>query len=110
MSAYTCPFCAREYHDDPPHCTSDDCPRFEVDFTMEQVGKVYLDGSDTDLVIIVRRRDDDLTPEQAEALILPLGYNDTDRPGAYFCHSVSAVQYPGRSNWCLVMVHRRSDT
>ena len=109
MNAYTCPFCETEYHYQP-FCDSDDCPRFEVDFTMEQVGKVYLDGSDTDLVIIVRRRDDDLTPEQAEALILPLGYNDTDRPGAYFCHSVSAVQYPGRSNWCLVMVHRRSDT
>lgn len=41
---------------------------------------------------------------------MPLVYNDTHRPGGYFCHSVSAVQYPGRSNWCLVMVHRRSDT
>lgn len=102
MNPYTCPFCETEYHYQP-FCTSDDCPSFKVDFTMEQVGKVYLDGSDTDLVIIVRRHDDDLTPEQAEGLILPLVYHDTPR-------SVSAVQYPGRSNWCLVMVHRRSNT
>lgn len=100
-----CPFCARLLGE-APYCDAPDCAQFEADIKVEAIGKVFLEEGWDD-ILLIHRLDDDLMPAQAESWALRLLYRDTDTPGAMFCHSVSAIQYPSREDQCLVLAHRR---
>ena len=105
-----CAFCGRDLDEETPNCVSDDCPRLEVEIDMEVIGKIDLPNCrGTEGVVLLTCRNEELTPDMAEQWLLPRVYRDTNRPGGYFCHSVSAVQYPGSTIACLAIVHHRFD-
>ena len=104
-----CAFCGREYEFEHM-CDSDDCPIREAEINIEKVGYVSLDYcGGRDEMVALTRDDDDLTPEQAEQWLLPKVYRDTNTPGGYFCHSLTAMQHPFAKNRCFVLIHHRLD-
>lgn len=109
MTNCTCAFCGRDMEPETV-CESDDCPIREVEIHMETVGNIDLpNGRGTDGVVLLTCRNAELTPEQAEQWLLPQVYREGGAPGGYYCHAVSAVQYPGSTIACLAIVHHRYD-
>ncbi len=106
MSAPTCAFCARELELEGL-CCSDDCTSVTAEIEVDRIGELPTDeyGSRDELVLLKRKDYEPLTPAEAEQWMLLRVYRDTDRPGVYFCHSVTALQHPYLKNYCLVLIH-----
>ena len=62
-----------------------------------------------DEYVLLTRKDDDLTPEQAAAYMLPKVYRSSSHPGAYFCTSVRAMQVQFRRNAVVCIIEHRYD-
>jgi len=71
---------------------------------------IIVDGIDgSDQYILLTRKDDDLTPEQAVEFLLPQYYSECRRPGGYFCTAVRAVQVQYCANRVICTVEHRYD-
>jgi hypothetical protein len=79
-----------------------------MDLTITQIGKTDAD-SGYDEFLLIENKEDALTPDQAEAWLLPQVYRDSYRAGGYFCHYVSGSQYPYSDNKVIAIVHHRYD-
>lgn len=67
-------------------------------------------GSDgRDEYYLLTRLDDDMTPEQAHAWLLPQVYHDTNTPGGYYCHHVMAVQAQYSETQVICTIQHRYD-
>ena len=78
-----------------------------AEIQIKSIGKLdTYNGSDQ--YVLLTRLDDDLTAAFAEDWILPQVYSDTNIPGGWFCHSVTATELPS-GNECIVIIHHRQD-
>jgi hypothetical protein len=66
-----------------------------------------IDGSDEYVLMI--RKDDDMTLEQAHNHLLPLYYRECTRPGGYFCTRVSVVHAEYSQNRVIGTIHHSYD-
>lgn len=74
----------------------------------ERIGCIDVDeGTDTYYLII--NREDDMTPDQACEWLLPIVYEHSRHPGAWFCTSVLAVQAPYSTNSVICIAQHRQD-
>jgi hypothetical protein len=80
-----------------------------MEITITKIGIVDdgIDGSDEYVLLV--RKDDDLTPEQAIEFLLPRYYSECRRPGGYFCTAVRAVQVQYSANRVICTVEHRYD-
>jgi hypothetical protein len=59
-----------------------------------------IDGSEE--YLLLSNNEDDLNEQQAWEYLHPLVYRDTNRAGAYFCHTVKTMQKTDNSVVCIV--------
>ena len=81
-----------------------------MDIQTTDIGTIQrgIDGSDQ--YMLVTRRDDDITPEQAIEWLLPQVYQQTrQEAGGYFCTTVRAVMAQYSTNVCICTVEHRYD-
>ena len=76
---------------------------------MTRIGSIErgIDGNDS--YVMLTRLDDDMTPDQAHAWLLPQVYHESTQPGGYFCTSVMAVQAQYSTNQVICTVQHRYD-
>lgn len=79
----------------------------EIELTTLGTQDDGIDGSDKWILVV--RKDDDITPEQARQYIQNLYYRECSHPGGYFCTTVEAVQREYRKNEVICTVHHRYD-
>lgn len=77
----------------------------EIRITPIGVIELGIDGRDQ--YVLLRRLDDDLTPEQAREWMLPQVYRESMAPGGYFCNSVTIL--PRHESECVAIIHHRYD-
>lgn len=81
-----------------------------MDIEVTQIGVIQAPAVQaTDEYVLLTRRDEDLSPEQAQEWLLQRCYRDTSSPGGYFCHRVQAVQKPNASHEVICIIEHRYD-
>ena len=75
----------------------------------QQIGKIEMGIDGCDEYVLITNDEDDLSPEVAEAWLLPQVYRDCYQAGGYFCHHVSTTLVPFRDNQVIAIVHHRYD-
>ena len=80
-----------------------------AEITKERIGSIHNPAGDFDKYYLLTRLDDTMTPEQAEAWILPQVYqHGNDVGGSYFCHRVTIA--PVSDNKVIAIVHHQLNT
>jgi hypothetical protein len=75
------------------------------EFTIEKIGIIDRGCDGSSEFLLVTCRDDDTTPYLVEDYLLTLYYRNTNTPGAYFCHRITATPYPHSKNKVIAIVH-----
>jgi hypothetical protein len=75
----------------------------------QRIGHVDLGIDGMDEYLLVTNLEDDLAPDDAVNLLMPLYYDKGRGPGAYFCHNIRAVQAPYSTNSVIAIVEHRYD-
>ena len=93
---------------DPDHSTGDD-ELATMEIQLAQIGVLDFGIDGRDQYILLTRKDDDLTPDKARAWLLPQYYHQSNGPGRYYCHTVSATQVEYSTNRVICAVQHRYD-
>jgi hypothetical protein len=110
-----CSECGADMDDEQEHCTNAECASNshlmpdDAEITISTIGTVDdgIDGSDQ--YILLTRKDDDMTPAQAEHWLLARHYRACRGPGSFYCTEVHAVQAKYLTNVCICTVLNRYD-
>jgi len=76
--------------------------------TSEPIGTIELGCDGSDQYILFKSLEDDISPDDVYATVLPMVYRDTQTPGGYFCHRVRVMQ-TDRSNEVICVIEHRYD-
>lgn len=79
-----------------------------MEIKIDGIGVINKDDG-RDEYVLLTRLDDDLTPEQATDWLLPRVLHRSQAPGAYYCHTVRAVQAHHSANKVICTVEHRYD-
>ena len=66
-----------------------------------------IDGVDT--YVLLERKDDDLTVEQAHDYMMSNFYTTTNKPGGYFCHTILVTPVQDSTNKVICTIQHRYD-
>jgi hypothetical protein len=77
------------------------------EFTVEKIGLIDHGCDGSSEYLLVTNPDDETTPDQVIDFLLPLYYRDTQTPGAYFCHTITATHYPHSLSKVIAVVHHQ---
>lgn len=77
--------------------------------TLTKIGSIGEGIDGTDEYVLIKNTEDDLTPEQAIAWLLPKVYRRCSGAGTYFCHDVRAVQVQYSTSEVICTVEHRYD-
>jgi hypothetical protein len=80
-----------------------------MEITVEQIGMIDHGIDGADLYMLLVRKDDDLTPQQAQDWLLPRVYQRCRGPGGVFVDTVLAVQAQYSKNQVICTVQHRRD-
>jgi hypothetical protein len=75
----------------------------------QQIGKIEMGIDGCDEYVLITNDEGDLSPEDAEAWLLPKVYRDCHRAGGYFCRHVTTTPVPYRDDQVIAIVHHRYD-
>lgn len=78
--------------------------KIEAEYKIQEVGKIDNLGR-VDQYFQIIRFDDDLNLDDTHNWLLEQHYYDTNRPGGWFCHSVTICPNPYRADTCIGIVH-----
>lgn len=79
----------------------------DMEIKMTRIGDISADDGTDSYVLLERKDDNSLTPEEAETWLLPRVYRNTDTPGAYYCTSVRATPSPMSGGKVICIVEHR---
>ncbi len=80
-----------------------------MEITITKIGDIGQGIDGTDAYVLLTRKDDDLTPDEAVEWLHPKVYRECGGPGGYFCNTVLATQAPYSTNEVICIIQHRYD-
>ena len=80
-----------------------------MEIEIQKIGRLNESHGSTDEYVLMTRKDDDLTPDQAHDYLLPLVYREGRGAGSYFCHRVTILEKPYSTNEVVAIIHHSYD-
>ena len=79
-----------------------------ADYKVEPIGKIE-NFDQVDQYVKITRLDDDLNIDEVHNWLREQSYYDTDRPGAWFCHTVTISPNPYHADTCIGIIHHHQN-
>ena len=78
------------------------------DYKVTPIGKIE-NFDNVEQYVKITRLDDDMNADDVHNFLLEQSYYDTNRPGGWFCHSVTIALNPYHADTCIGIIHHQQN-